>query len=140
MKNKETKPKVMTKEPEIQIPFWAKIIFIPLIVGLVLVSTNISALFNKIGSALLIFGSLALLIYFAKFCKNNQEKIQKGKEDLFNLFKKKKVEEIKGLQELELEIDSMQKMKEKNCLSKSGLKILEEKKKELLNMRKEKEE
>ncbi len=122
----------MTKktEEEVEIPFWAKIIFMPLIVGFVLFFTKISRLFNIIGSALLIFGSLALLIYFYKFCKTNQEKIR-------GIFKKKKGGKIKSFQELELEIDSLQKeIKDIGKRKKAEVKRkqLEEKLKKLHNL------
>ena len=81
--NKGENKKGNRKEMEM----WVKLIVIPLMVGLVLVSAKTSiAIFGIVGLGLVAFGLLAVIFCFVK----HKEKLRKMRNDLINTFRRKK--------------------------------------------------
>ena len=86
------KEKIMgKKKKQEELDTWLKVIFLPLIIGFALVFSGITmVLFKIIGWALFLFGIFAGLGYLFKLYRTHKEKIQKAKEDVLSVVRRKK--------------------------------------------------
>ena len=79
------------KKKQEELDTWLKVIFLPLIIGFALVFSGITmVLFKVIGWILFLFGIFAGLAYLLKLYGTHKEKIQKAKEDVLSVVRRKK--------------------------------------------------